>query len=91
MFLDRVSPCSPGWPGANSIDHAGLEITEIHPPLHLECWNYCESPHPVQISFKVENLAEGTDHDRTGLCLSDTQGSVLSTGKKKGDYKTKAA
>ena len=29
-FWDRVSLCSPGWPGTHSVDQAGLELT--NPP-----------------------------------------------------------
>jgi hypothetical protein len=32
-FWDRVSLCSPGWPGTCFVDQAGLELTEICLPL----------------------------------------------------------
>ena len=28
VFRDRVSLCSPGWPGIRSVDQAGLEIKD---------------------------------------------------------------
>lgn len=40
-FQDKVSLCSPGWPGIHSVDQAGLRLTEISQPLcpPLECWD----------------------------------------------------
>ena len=32
-FLERVSLCTSGCPGTCSVDHAALELTEIHLPL----------------------------------------------------------
>lgn len=34
---DRVSLHSPGCPGPGSIEQAGLELEEMHPPLPPEC------------------------------------------------------
>jgi hypothetical protein len=34
-----VSLCSPGCSGTHSVDQAGLELTEIHLPLHPKCWD----------------------------------------------------
>ena len=34
---DRVSLYSPGYPGTNSVDKAGLKLTETHLPLLHEC------------------------------------------------------
>ena len=31
--------CSHGCPGTHHVDQAGLELTEIHLPLSLECWD----------------------------------------------------
>jgi hypothetical protein len=39
VFQDWVSLCSFGCPGTHSIDQAGFELTEIHLPLLLECWD----------------------------------------------------
>lgn len=35
---DRVSRCSPGWPGTFEVDQAGVEITEICLSLPPKCW-----------------------------------------------------
>ena len=32
VFGDRASLCHPGCPGTHSVDQAGFELTEIHPP-----------------------------------------------------------
>ena len=38
VFRDRVSLCSPGCPGARSVDQAGLELRD--PPASAsECWD----------------------------------------------------
>ena len=29
VFLNRVSLCSPGYPGAHSVDQAGLELRDL--------------------------------------------------------------
>jgi hypothetical protein len=29
VFRDRVSLCSPGWPGTHSVDQAGLELRNL--------------------------------------------------------------
>ena len=34
---DRVSLCSPGYPGTHFVDKAGLKLTETHLPLLHEC------------------------------------------------------
>ena len=39
VFPDRISLCSPGCPETHSVDQAGLELTEIHMPLPLKCWD----------------------------------------------------
>ena len=33
VFQDRVSLCISGYPGTQSVDQAGLELTDIHLPL----------------------------------------------------------
>jgi hypothetical protein len=39
VFQERVSLCSPGFPGTHSIDQAGLELRDPSSlPLPLECW-----------------------------------------------------
>ena len=38
VFQDRVSLCSPGFPG-HSVNQVGLELTEIHLPLPPKCWD----------------------------------------------------
>ena len=37
VFEDRVSLCSPGCFGTQSVDQAGLKLTEI--PLPPKCWD----------------------------------------------------
>jgi hypothetical protein len=38
VFQNRVSLWSPGYPGTQFVDQAGLELTEIHLPLLPKCW-----------------------------------------------------
>jgi hypothetical protein len=33
VFQDRVSLCSPGCPGTQSVDQVGLKLIELHLPL----------------------------------------------------------
>ena len=39
FFSDRVSLCSPGFPGTHSVDQVGLELVELILPLPPECWH----------------------------------------------------
>jgi hypothetical protein len=39
LSRDRVSLCSSGCPGTQSVDQAVLKHTEIYLPLSLECWD----------------------------------------------------
>ena len=38
-FQDKESLCSPGCPGTLSVDHAGLQLTELCLPLPVKCWD----------------------------------------------------
>lgn len=39
LFSGRVLLCRPGSPDTYYVAHGGLELTEIHLPLLLKCWD----------------------------------------------------
>lgn len=57
LFWNRVSPCSPGWPGACSIDQAGLELMEIHLSLPPKC-TWVQMPMETRVYWSYQNLLQ---------------------------------
>ena len=56
LFQDRVSLCSHGCPGTHSVDHAGLEHTEIYLPLSPSAGNKGVHHHcPAEYFLKLKH------------------------------------
>lgn len=86
------SVCIPGWPGAHYINHAALELTEMHLLLPPECWDQRHELCPASaavlnsnVHLNYKSLLKSTSYSPspgrlgTGLGGSDRQGFLLIT------------